>query len=357
MRVALVHDDLVQWGGAERMLLGLSEAFPDAPIFTSLFDQNNLILKDKFKGKKIHTSFLQKIPGWKFLYRILLPFYPMAFEQFNFDKFDLVISQTTRFAKCIITKPEVKHLCICHTPPRFLYHFSDKKTYGLAEIIMTKLRVIDRISAQRVDKFLAGSDNAKKRIKKIYNRNSDVLYPFVDLDRFKNMESFDGGYFVVVSRLNKYKRVDLAIKACNKLNYRLKIVGVGPELDKLKSLNKKNLVEFLGSVNDEYLSLVLLGAKALIVPSEEDFGLVSLEAQALQKPVVALKKGGSLETLQDSKNAILFDEQTEEDLSKALNKISTLKLDSIYNKKSLEKFSKETFMRKLKHSVVKLMYT
>src|SRR3989344_7716008 len=154
MRVAIVHDDLVQWGWAERILLGLCEIFPDAPIFTSVYDSSNEELFRRFGYKKIVTSFLQKIPAWKSLYKTLLPFYPLAFEQFNFDDFDLVISHTTRFAKSIITKPQTKHICYCHTPPRFLWHFSGFKNFGIFEILMTKLRLYDQVSAARVDHFI-----------------------------------------------------------------------------------------------------------------------------------------------------------------------------------------------------------
>src|SRR3989338_5581154 len=168
MRVAIVHDDLVQWGGAERVLLGISEIYPDAPIYTSVFDRTNSTLLQNFGTKKIIASFLQNIPGWKSLYKTLLPLYPLAFEQFDFSDFDLVISHTTRFAKSIITKPKTKHVCFCHTPPRFLWHFSGLGNMGLGEILMTKLRIYDQVTARRVDYFIAGSENARKRIKKVY---------------------------------------------------------------------------------------------------------------------------------------------------------------------------------------------
>src|SRR3989344_6913921 len=167
MRVAIVHDDLVQWGGAEKILLGICELFPDAPIYTAVINFDNDLIKENFKDKKIVTSFMQKIPFWKSLYKSLLPIYPIAFEQFNFNKFDLVISHTTRFAKCIITKPETLHVSYCHTPPRFLWHFSGITNYGIGELLMSKLRVYDQIASSRVDQFIAGSENAKKRIKKI----------------------------------------------------------------------------------------------------------------------------------------------------------------------------------------------
>src|SRR3989344_9145715 len=145
MRVAIVHDDLVQWGGAERVLEGLCEIYPDAPIFTSVFNYTNSELVKKFGSKKIVTSFLQKIPGWMRLYKILLPFYPIAFEQFIFDDFDLVISHTTRFAKAIITKPKTRHISFCHTPPRFLWHFTNKENYKVAEPLLSNLRIYDQI--------------------------------------------------------------------------------------------------------------------------------------------------------------------------------------------------------------------
>lgn len=359
MRVAIVHDDLVQWGGAERVLQGICEVYPDAPIYTSVFDRNNQELVKKFGSRKIITSFMQKIPGWKSLYKILLPFYPIAFEQFNFDNFDLVISHTTRFAKSIITKPETKHVCFCHTPPRFLYHFSTAGNFGLGEILMTNLRIIDRVSSNRVDYFFAGSKNAQKRIKKIYKRESSLLYPFIDLDRFKNIQSFDGGYFIVISRLNKYKRVDIAIKACRELNIPLKIVGVGPEMNYLKILgqtneDEKGRIEFLGNINDEMMKLVLSGAKALIVPGIEDFGLVALEAQALGKPVIAYNKGGSLETVIDGKTGVLFESQSDEALIAAIKKLEDMNVDPLTCKAIAAKFNKDIFTKRLKELITNI---
>lgn len=337
MRVAIVHDDLVQWGGAERVLWGLCEVFPDAPIFTSVYDFDNLTLKRQFVNKKINTSFLQKIPGWKSLYKVLLPLYPIAFEQFVFDEFDLVISNTTRFAKSIITKPQTKHICYCHTPPRFLWHFSGYKNYGFGEILMTKLRLFDQISACRVDHFIAGSENAKRRIKRVYDMDSKVVYPFVDLERFKNIETFDGGYFVMMARLNKYKRIDLAQKACQELSVELKVIS--------------------GSLDDEMVVKILVGCKALIIPGEEDFGLASLEAQALGKPVIAYGAGGALETVIDGKTGLFFDSQSVEDLVKAIKKFERIKIDPQKCSENAKKFSKENFIRNFKQAIANLGYT
>lgn len=345
MRVAIVHDDLVQWGGAERILSGLCEIFPDAPIYTSVFDLSNEELFTRFGLKKIVTSFLQKIPGWRILYKVLLPFYSIAFEQFDFTNYDLVISNTTRFAKSIITKPSTRHICYCHTPPRFLWHFSGYGNFGFGEILMTKLRLFDQVSARRVDHFIAGSENARRRIKRVYGIECQVVYPFVDSGRFNDVETFDGGYFVAVGRPNKYKRFDLAKQACRMLGEELKIVD--------------------GSFSDEMVVKTLAGCKALVIAGEEDFGITSLEAQALGKPVIAYKEGGVLETVIEKKTGLFFTSSTVESLVEVLNRFNDLPAGKAglnhWNKQNLidnaKRFSKENFIRNFKQTVDDLLYT
>lgn len=335
MKVALVHDDLVQWGGAERVLLGLCEIFPGAPIYTSLYDSTDITLKRNFGSRKIITSFLQKIPGWRFLYKASLPFYGIAFEQFDFSEFDLVISHATRFAKSIITKPETKHVCYLHTPPRFLWHLSGEKSYGLGEVLLTKLRIYDQVTARRVDYFIAGSENARTRIKKVYRVDSKVVYPFVDLERFKGMESFNGGYFVVIGRTNRYKRFDLAEQVCKALGVPLKLIS--------------------GQLDDKLVVQIIAGCRALIVPGIEDFGLASLEAQALGKPVVAFAKGGALETIVPNKTGIFFDKQTTNSLKDALLRLDKLKIKQEDCIKNAGNFSKENFIRNFKQTIASLL--
>ncbi len=352
MKVAIVHDDLMQWGGAERVLEGICEIYPEAPIYTSVFDRSNPELQKRFGSKKIVTSFLQKIPGWKSLYKQLFFLHPLAFEQFDFTEYNLVISHGTRFSKSVITKPGTIHINYCHTPPRFLWHFSSEKYSGLAEILFSKLRIFDSVSAKRVDFFIAGSKNAKARIEKVYKVGSQVVYPFVDLERFKDVESFDGGYFLVISRLNKYKRVDLAVRTCMELGVPLKIIGSGPELEnfKFQISNFQFPIEFLGNLSDEKVVQVLAGCKALILPGEEDFGLTPLEAAALGKPVVAFKKGGALETV-TSETGLFFEEQTVEALKKALLTLDSRKFNSEKIKELARQFSKEKFMKNFKETV------
>ncbi len=337
MHIAIVHDDLVQWGGAERILEGLCEIYPDAPIFTSVIDLENKEIKKRFGSKKIITSFLQQIPGWRSMYKTLLPLYPIALEQFNFDKYDLVVSHTTRFAKSIITKPQTRHICYCHTPPRFLWHFSGEKNYGLGEILMTKLRIYDQVSARRVDYFIAGSENAKRRIKRAYGVDSKIVYPFIEKERFQNVETFDGGYFAIVARLNRYKRLDLAEDACKQIDIPLKIIS--------------------GGLDDSMVVGILAGCKALIIPGIEDFGLAALEAQALGKPVIAFREGGCLETVIDGKTGIFFENQTTDSLKKAIINLSLKKIKVKDCMDNAERFSKDHFIKNFRQTIASLMYT
>ncbi len=343
--MAIVHDDLVQWGGAERVLLAISEMFPEAPIYTSVYDDKNQDLASRFSERDIRTSFMQKIPGWKSMYKALLPLYPIAFEQFDFNGYDLVISQTTRFAKSIITKPTTKHVCYIHTPPRFLWNFSGEQPNFWWKPYLSGLRIYDQITANRVDQWLAGSVNCQKRLTKTYRVDSKVLYPFVDDIFFKERPTFEGGYYLVVARLNRYKRVDLAVEACQKLKKNLVVVGSGPELSRLAQVGQ--LAEFHQAVSDEILIGFMRGCRGLIVTAEEDLGLVSLEVQALGKAVIAFRGGGLLETVIEGKTGLFFDEQTIESLSLAIEKFEnkTFRVEDCRQNASM--FTKKRFQDQL----------
>lgn len=351
MKVAVVHDDLVQWGGAERVLLAILELIPNAPVFTSVFDKENPILVQKLKDKRIITSFMQKIPGWRRLYKGLLPLYPIAFEQFDFSEYDLVISQTTRFAKSIITKPTTKHVCLMHTPPRFLWNFSGETHTRLINPYFSYLRIFDRISSySRIDKFIAGSKNASERIRKIYKKDSLVLQPFVD-DVFLDFEeTFDGGYYLIISRLNQYKGIELVIKTFNKLGKRLKVVGKGPQEDYLKSIALEN-IEFLKDLPEDLLVRVIAGARGLVVSAEEDFGLTALEAQALGKGVIAFGKGGIKETVIEGKTGVFYFEKTEEALEEAVRQFEGKKVSAEDCKSNARRFNKQRFLKEFKELV------
>lgn len=350
MRVALVHDDLIQWGGAEKVLTAISEVFPDAPIYTALADLENPLIAKNFQGKKIITSFMQKLPFSKTLYKPLLPLYPVAFEQFNFTDYDLVISQTTRFAKSIITKPNTKNICYIHTPPRFLWNFKGGKNPYSKNLLFKWLRRFDLVSSKRVDQWISGSENCKTRLQKIYEVDSKVLYPFVDTKKFNPSLNFDGDYYLLISRLNRYKNVDVAVSSFNVNGKKLKVVGVGPEFRNL-SRKAKNNIEFLGKVSDELLESLLAGCKGLIITAEEDFGMTSIEAQSLGKGVIAYGVGGSLETIIPGKTGNYFNEKTPDSLNRAIEIFESLKINPDDCFKNAQNFSKEKFKQRLLEQV------
>lgn len=346
MKVAFVHDDLVQWGGAERLLLGMMELFPDAPVFTSVFDYENQTLQEKFKDKKINTSFMQQLPGWKSLYKAYLPLYPIAFEQFDFTGYDLVISSTTRFAKSIITKPETIHVCYCNTPPRFLWNFSGERYPKILSPLLSYLRYFDYISATRVDFWIANSRNVQSRLKKVYGVNSEVLHPFVDTSEFSQVKTSNQGYYLVMARLNAYKRVDIAVDAFNQLGNELIVVGKGPELVSLRQ-KAKDTIQFYEFISDEKRVELVAGCKALIVTAEEDFGMTPIEAQSVGKPVIAFGAGGALETVIDGKTGVFFKEQNTSSLIDAVKRLDLIKINPTVCIENAENFSKHNFQKKM----------
>lgn len=346
MKVAIVHDDLVQWGGAERVLIAVSEIFPEAPIYTSVFDNHNPILSRNFGGKKIITSFMQSIPGWRTFYKALLPIYPVAFEQFDLTGYDLVLSHTTRFAKSVITKPETRHVCYCHTPPRFLWNFSNENASRLLLPYFSPLRIYDRVSSARVDTWLAGSKNCRERIGKVYRRDAEILYPFVDDKFFMPEISFDGSYYLMVCRLNGYKGVELAVRVLSELGVPLKIVGVGPQYAELARDAAGN-IEFLGFVQDDVLVRLFSGSRAVICMAEEDFGLTAVEAQAMGKPVIAYAAGGVLETVVPGKTGVFFYEKNAVSLKKAVEEAGDRQFDPRDCVASARRFSKAQFKNRL----------
>lgn len=365
MKVALAHDYLREYGGAERVLEALHEIFPDAPVFTAYYNPQGLGENGKrFKGWDIRTSWFQKFP---FANRLLSPFRifgPLMFESFDLSEYDLVISSSsaTHLAKAVITKPETLHISYIHTPPRFLYgyvtSFNYKKHWWTrigGEIINHFMRIYDFEVSQRPDILVANSKNIQARIKKFYRRDSVVIYPPVDMGSKYQVVSSKGKkeYFLVLSRLVRGKGVDVIVEACGKLGLPLRVAGTGPELDNLKNLATSYQLPatFLGWVSDEERVKLLQGAKALIVASEdEDFGITSIEAQAAGTPVIAPKSGGFLETVIDGKTGLLYGGPgivNAESLTYALQKFNNLKFNPEDCRKNAEKFSKERFKKEI----------
>lgn len=370
MKVALVYDRVNKWGGAERVLLTLHKIWPEAPLYTSVYDPKGAPWAKVFK---VVPSFLQNFPFAKKAHEFYPLLMPLAFESFssknnlvfggNFDKYDLVISLTSEAAKGIITKPKTLHICYCLTPTRYLWsgyqeYFRNRMFKLLTKPVIVYLRAWDKIAAQRPDCYFAISLNVQKRIKKYYGRESEVVYPPVELSKFKIKNEKTKAtiknekFFLVVSRLVPYKRVDIAIEAFNRLGEHLKIVGTGSEMGRLRRMAERN-VEFLGQLTDKELLSYYQNCQAVIFPQEEDFGLVPVEAQACGKPVIAFRGGGATETVIENKTGEFFYPQTSEALIKILKKFKTENYRKEDCRKNAEKFSEERFIKKFKKEVEK----
>jgi glycosyltransferase involved in cell wall biosynthesis len=368
MRVALVHDYLNQYGGAERVLSAFCEMFPDAPIYTLVYDAK--LTGFAFDKKKIKTSFLQKMPFAASRHRYFPVLMPYAVEQLDLSDYDLVLSDSGSYAKGVITKPGTLHISYCHTPHRYVWDNSHKliNEFGYPRVIkaispffMTYVRLWDAQAAGRVDAFIANSDFVKKRIEKYYNRDSTVIYPPVNCGKFLarsesgNLQK-NNEYFLMVGRLVPYKKFSLAIRAFNKLGIALKIIGDGPERKNLEKIAKSN-VEFLGLVSEQYLAEYYRGARALIFPQEEDFGVVAAESMASGRPVIAYRAGGALEIIKEYEDGVFFNEQTEESLIDAIDRFKKISFDPDLIRRHAIRFDKERFKEEIYGFVEKILST
>ena len=358
MKVALVYDRVNKWGGAERVLLALHKIFPSAPLYTSVYDKKSAPWAREFKVK---TSFLQKIPFAATHHEVLASLMPIAFESLNFDNFDLVISVTSEAAKGIVIHPGTIHICICLTPTRYLWSgyneyfknsFFKIVTYPLVFI----LRKWDIVASKRPDKYIAISKEVVRRVKKYYKKDATLIYPPVVLGKKAFFKKQKNDYFLIVSRLVPYKRVDIAIEACNSLRLPLKIVGKGSEIEYLKSIAGPT-IEFVGSLTDKELIRYYNDCCALLFPGLEDLGLTVLEAQQYGKPVIAYKAGGALDTIIEGKTGEFFTPQTHKALAKKLQlllKKRKIKLGSkgnntytVYAKKHAASFNQRRFRQEI----------
>ncbi|CAN5169002.1 glycosyltransferase family 4 protein [soil metagenome] len=367
-KIAIVYDWIDSWGGVERVLLDLYQLFPHADFYTSYVDLDKAPWA---KNLTIYPSFIQKLPNFIKKNRILsLPLYSYAFESFNLSQYDIVISISSAFAKGVITKPHTRHICYLLTPPRYLWGQSDdyetksdlswsaKFKKMLKQLLVRRLRALDFIAAQRPDEIVSISNTVAARCRKYYQRASDVLFPPFDIDywsKLKNeVSAFDlpkqDKYYLVVSRLEPYKKVDLVISTFNRNKKRLVIIGRGTQKDKLTKMANKNIA-FIENVTDKQLALWYYHAEALIMPQEEDFGYVALEAQLMGCPVVAYGVGGAVETVKENISGMFFASQSEKALEEALERLKV----SAYNVRHtlhsinsfLETFSKAQFLNKM----------
>lgn len=315
MKIAIVHDYLNQYGGAEKTIEVLSELFPDAPIFTSIFDKDKL--PPIFRQMNIKTSFMQKFPFLDKHFKKYLLFYPKAIESFDLNGYDLVLSSSSAFAKGAIKDKNACHVCYCYTPMRFVWDYDnyvEKEDFGkltrkILPLAIKKLKKWDIANIDRVDYYIAISNYIKDRIKRCYNREAEVIYPPVNVKNF-GIANKTEDYFLIVSRLNAYKNIDLVIDAFNDLGLNLKIVGSGPYRKTLECMVKNKNIEFLGRLDDKDLKEIYSKCRAYIFPGREDFGITPVEAQASGRPVIAYADGGALETILDGITGLFFKENS-----------------------------------------------
>jgi len=364
MKVAIVHDQLREFGGAERVLVALKKIYPQADIFTTTFDLNSLgIHKELIKNWKVNVSWFGKIP---FLNRFYSPFRfltPLIWESFNFDKYDLVISSSGSWmSKGIKTNKPTIHISYIHHPPRYLYGYETAiewqkyfliKIYGY--IVNHFLRIWDFTSSQRADYLIANSEETKRRIEKFYRRDAVVIYPPVNIPDSKlfktiynNLQPFKTDYFLTVSRLARAKHIDVLIKAANLAKFNLKIVGSGRDFERLKQTAGPT-VEFLGNLSDQELKKTYLNAKAFLFASkDEEFGIAPVETMGYGLPIIAFRSGGLPEYLIDDKNGCLFDHLDENSLVEKVKKFESLKVEKLKKmrkeaRKTAERFSEKIF--------------
>lgn len=351
MRIAIVHDYLNQYGGAERVLEALHALYPDAPVYTSIYDP--AAMPATYRTWNIHTSWLQHLPGWRRFFRHYLPLYPSAFESFNFNDYDLILSSSSAFAKGVIPAPGARHVCYCHTPMRFAWRtdaYVERENIGgpgrlLLSILLTYVRLWDAVSAARVDTFVANSREVAGRITRYYGREAVVVPPPVDLPPFDDVPV--EGFYLAGGRLIPYKRLDLAVKAFSALRLPLKIFGEGRDRARLAALAGPT-IEFLGFVSDTVRRDLFARCRAFIFPGEEDFGITPLEAMAAGRPVIAYAGGGALDTVIEGVTGRFFHTPEPGALAAAVAASRTDAYDPLRIRRHATGFSHDVFAQRMR---------
>lgn len=361
MRIALVHDYLVQGiRGAERVLVAIHELYPDSPVYTLLYDE--AAMRALCAGWDVRTSLLQRLPGARRLYRRLLPLMPRATESLPLQEYDLILSTSSAWVKSVRFRPDAVHVCYCHSPARFLWHWRDEYlatlpggalTQAMARRVTDRLRRWDQATCDRPTQYLANSRLVQRRIREYYGRESALVYPPVETDRFLP-EDVDEDYFLVVSALNPYKRVDLAVEACNRLRLPLVVIGEGPERERLRALAGPT-VRVLGRCEEGEVERYVARCRAFLMPQEEDFGIAAVEAQSAGRPVIAYGAGGALETVIAEETGLFFPEQTPESLAEALRRFERKQFDKRRIRENALRFSKERFQREYAEEVARVL--
>jgi len=355
MKLAIVHDYLNQFGGAERVVIALHEAFPEAPIFTSIYDRDRM--PSEFRAMDIKTSFMQHLPGVMKKYKAYLPLYPLAFSKMDLRGFDVILSSSSAFAKGVKKDRDALHVCYCYNPMRFVWRYDDYiKEEPLPQALkiilrwyLRRLKMWDVRTSASVDYFISISMAVARRILECWGRDSTVIYPPVEAKKF-NISGSVEDYYLIVSRLKPYKRIEMAVEAFNQMGKPLKIIGGGDFEKKLKSLAGDS-IEFLGRVDDEELARYYSRCRALIFPGEEDFGIVPVEAMASGRPVIAYGRAGALETVLDGKTGIFFNEPKPDSIAEAVKKFEAMDFDPNFIRQHALSFDKELFKARIKEFI------
>ena len=358
-KIAIVHDFLVRYGGAEALVKAWAEEFPDADIFTLFYDEKKM--GKFFPKERVSTSYLQFWYSLTKRYTWMFPFMPRAIESFNLSNYDIVLSSSAAFSHGALTSYEQKHVSYIHSPVRWCWdsHFSFMKERNMGffqrwffQKWTSSIRVWDTFTADRPDVLLAASTEIQKRIQKYWRKESEIVFPFVDLDRFKIAEKSTSSdeYFLIVSQLVPYKRINIAIEACNKLGLPLKIVGEGIERKKLEKI-AGNTVEFIGSKYDDELVEIMKNAKAFLFPGIDDFGMTVIESMACGVPVIAYKKAGVLDTVKEGVSGLFFEEQSVESLVSVLQYFDISQFNKEKTRDHAKQFSKEKHLNSIRKSI------
>ena len=352
MKIALVHDYLNQRGGAERVFRHVADLYPDAPVFTSLYDER--AVGDLVPRARVHTSALQALPCSTRYFRLLAPLYPAAFEAFDLSAYDLIVSTTTAWAKGVRFRPDAVHVCYIHTVSRFAFAYdayvgglsAGLPLRALARPVVERLVAWDREAARRPSAFVANSHNVAGRVRRYYGREAAVAHCPIDVERFA-IGAGRGDHALVVSRLLPYKRIDLAIEACRLAGMKLVVVGIGPARASLEACARGSRTEFTGAIADDALRALMGDARVVILPGEEDYGLVPLEAAASGRPALAYGRGGALETIRPGVTGEHFFDPTPQSLADALRAYDWDAYDAATLRAHAESFGPEPFKARL----------
>ena len=357
MKVAIVHYWLVNMRGGEKVLEALLDIFPQADIYTHVY--NPLAMSEKIRSHNVYTTKINKLPFAKKMYQKYMPLMPNALKELDLGSYDLIISSESGPAKGVVPNPDAYHICYCHSPMRYLwdmYHEYFRGASGFVRFFMKRLvpslRLWDVMSANLVDCFVANSNYVAKRIGRYYNRPAKIIFPPVAIEKFAKVERNPKDYYLFFGQLVGYKRADLALEACVKAGKKIVVVGEGGSAKECKKYEKTGLVNFAGRVNDDEILKYLSEAKALLFPGVEDFGIIPVEANAAGCPVIAFRKGGALDSIKEGVTGMFFDEQTAENLAKAIEAFEKLPEGTFSNRKDFSdhvaQFSQAAFTEKIK---------